>query len=137
MLSTPSPLRSPGLLSFDRKAIFQCLYGGIDDANDPVRPMFPAPVICIREAMEQCIQLISNGRRHGRGGAVYRWQGNPASCITFLSEQAFAPQNTRFWIRRRVWFQFTVGEDKPPMLSVDNRGKGVLSMDCSAKRSPL
>ena len=51
--------------------------------------------------------------------------------------QAFAPQNTRFWSRRRVWFQFTVGEDKPPMLSVDNRGKGVLSMDCSAKRSPL
>ena len=64
-------------------------------------------------------------------------QGLPASCITFLSEQAFAPQNTRFWSRRRVWFQFTVGEDKPPMLSVDNRGKGVLSMDCSAKRSPL
>ena len=63
--------------------------------------------------------------------------GTPASCITFLSEQAFAPQNTRFWSRRRVWFQFTVGEDKPPMLSVDNRGKGVLSMDCSAKRSPL
>ena len=61
----------------------------------------------------------------------------PASCITFLSEQAFAPQNTRFWSRSRVWFQFTVGEDKPPMLSVDNRGKGVLSMDCSAKRSPL
>ena len=61
----------------------------------------------------------------------------PASCITFLSEQAFAPQNRRFWSRRRVWFQFTVGEDKPPMLSVDNRGKGVLSMDCSAKRSPL
>ena len=61
----------------------------------------------------------------------------PASCITFLSEQAFAPQNTRFWSRRRVWFQFTVGEDKAPMLSVDNRGKGVLSMDCSAKRSPL
>ena len=61
----------------------------------------------------------------------------PASCKTFLSEQAFAPQNTRFWSRRRVWFQFTVGEDKPPMLSVDNRGKGVLSMDCSAKRSPL
>ena len=61
----------------------------------------------------------------------------PASCITFLSEQAFAPQNTRFWSRRRVWFQFPVGEDKPPMLSVDNRGKGVLSMDCSAKRSPL
>ena len=61
----------------------------------------------------------------------------PASCITFLSEQAFAPQNTRFWSRRRVWFQFTVGEDKPPMLSVGNRGKGVLSMDCSAKRSPL
>ena len=27
-----------------------------------------------------------------------------------------------------MWFQFTVGEDKPPMLSVDNRGKGVLSM---------
>ena len=42
--------------------------------------------------------------------------GEPASCITFLSEQAFAPQNTRFWSRRRVWFQFTVGEDKPPML---------------------
>ena len=63
--------------------------------------------------------------------------GYPASCITFLSEQAFAPQNTRFWSRRRVWFQFTVGEDKAPMLSVDNRGKGVLSMDCSAKRSPL
>ena len=61
----------------------------------------------------------------------------PASCITFLSEQAFAPQNTRYWSRRRLWFQFTVGEDKPPMLSVDNRGKGVLSMDCSAKRSPL
>ena len=61
----------------------------------------------------------------------------PASCITFLSEQAFAPQNTRFWSRSRVWFQFTVGEDKPPMLSVDNRGKGVLSMDCSAKRSPF
>ena len=61
----------------------------------------------------------------------------PASCITFLSEQAFAPQNTRSWSRSRVWFQFTVGEDKPPMLSVDNRGKGVLSMDCSAKRSPL
>ena len=61
----------------------------------------------------------------------------PASCITFLSEQAFAPQNTMFWSRSRVWFQFTVGEDKPPMLSVDNRGKGVLSMDCSAKRSPL
>ena len=61
----------------------------------------------------------------------------PASCITFLSEQAFAPQNTRFWSRSRVWFQFTVGEDKPPMLSVHNRGKGVLSMDCSAKRSPL
>ena len=61
----------------------------------------------------------------------------PASCITFLSEQAFAPQNTRFWSRSRVWFQFTVGEDKPPMLSGDNRGKGVLSMDCSAKRSPL
>ena len=61
----------------------------------------------------------------------------PASCITFLSEQAFAPQNTRFWSRRRVWFQFTVGEDKPPMLSVGNRGKGVLSMDCSAKRSPF
>ena len=59
------------------------------------------------------------------------------SCITFLSEQAFAPQNTRFWSVSRVWFQFTVGEDKPPMLSVDNRGKGVLSMDCSAKRSPL
>ena len=66
-----------------------------------------------------------------------RGKGVPASCITFLSEQAFAPQNTRFWSRRRVWFQFTVGEDKPPMLSVDNRGKGVLSMDCSAKRSPL
>ena len=65
------------------------------------------------------------------------FQGEPASCITFLSEQAFAPQNTRFWSRRRVWFQFTVGEDKAPMLSVDNRGKGVLSMDCSAKRSPL
>ena len=65
------------------------------------------------------------------------FQHFPASCITFLSEQAFAPQNTRFWSRRRVWFQFTVGEDKPPMLSVDNRGKGVLSMDCSAKRSPL
>ena len=65
-----------------------------------------------------------------------RW-GRPASCITFLSEQAFAPQNTRFWSRRRVWFQFTGGEDKPPMPSVDNRGKGVLSMDCSAKRSPL
>ena len=69
------------------------------------------------------------------------WEGIPphvpARCITFLSEQAFAPQNTRFWSRRRVWFQFTVGEDKPPMLSVDNRGKGVLSMDCSAKRSPL
>ena len=64
-------------------------------------------------------------------------QDVPASCITFLSEQAFAPQNTRFWSRRRVWFQFTVGEDKPPMLSVDNRGKGVSSMDCSAKRSPL
>ena len=48
----------------------------------------------------------------------------PASCITFLSEQAFAPQNTRSWSRSRVWFQFTVGEDKPPMLSVDNRGKG-------------
>ena len=64
-------------------------------------------------------------------------QSEPASCITFLSEQAFAPQNTRFWSRSRVWFQFTVGEDKPPMLSVDNRGKGVLSMDCSAKRSPL
>ena len=64
-------------------------------------------------------------------------KAKPASCITFLSEQAFAPQNTRFWSRRRVWFQFTVGEDKPPMLSVDNRGKGVLSMDCSAKRSPL
>ena len=61
----------------------------------------------------------------------------PASCITFLSEQAFALQNTRFWSRSRVWFQFTVGEDKPPMLSVDNRGKGVLRMDCSAKRSPL
>ena len=61
----------------------------------------------------------------------------PASCITFLSEQAFAPQNTRFWSRRRVWFPFTGGEDKPPMPSVDNRGKGVLSMDCSAKRSPL
>ena len=61
----------------------------------------------------------------------------PASCITFLSEQAFAPQNTRFWSRSRVWFQFTVGEDKPPLLSVDNRGKGVLSMDCSAKRSPF
>ena len=27
-----------------------------------------------------------------------------------------------------MWFQFTVGEDKPPMLSVDNRGKGVLSI---------
>ena len=65
------------------------------------------------------------------------WWRTPASCITFPSEQAFAPQNTRFWSRRRVWFQFTVGEDKPPMLSVDNRGKGVLSMDCSAKRSPL
>ena len=64
-------------------------------------------------------------------------EDEPASCITFLSEQAFAPQNKRFRIRRRVWFQFTVGEDKPPMLSVDNRGKGVLSMDCSAKRSPL
>ena len=64
-------------------------------------------------------------------------ENRPASCITFLSEQAFAPQNTRFWSRSRVWFQFTVGEDKPPMLSVDNRGKGVLSMDCSAKRSPL
>ena len=38
-------------------------------------------------------------------------QGSPASCITFLSEQAFAPQNTRFWSRSRVWFQFTVGED--------------------------
>ena len=66
-----------------------------------------------------------------------RRQHLPASCITFLSEQAFAPQNTRFWSRRRVWFQFTVGEDEPPMLSVDNHGKGVLSMDCSAKRSPL
>ena len=64
-------------------------------------------------------------------------QSGPASCITFLSEQAFALQNTRFWSRSRVWFQFTVGEDKPPMLSVDNRGKGVLRMDCSAKRSPL
>ena len=64
-------------------------------------------------------------------------ESNPASCIFFLSEQAFAPQNTRFWIRRCVWFRFTVGEDKPPMLSVDNRGKGVLSMDRCAKRSPL
>ena len=72
--------------------------------------------------------------RHFRGDET---GDKPASCITFLSEQAFAPQNTRFWSRRRVWFQFTVGEDKPPMLSVDNRGKGVLSMDCSAKRSPL
>ena len=72
-----------------------------------------------------------------QGGVVSPTLSNPASCITFLSEQAFAPQNTRFWSRRRVWFQFTVGEDKPPMLSVDNRGKGVLSMDCSAKRSPL
>ena len=69
--------------------------------------------------------------------SLYGTEDQPASCITFLSEQAFAPQNTRFWSRRRVWFQFTVGEDKPPMLSVDNRGKGVLSMDCSAKRSPL
>ena len=68
---------------------------------------------------------------------VENYPCKPASCITFLSEQAFAPQNTRFWSRRRVWFQFTVGEDKPSMLSVDNRGKGVLSMDCSAKRSPL
>ena len=71
------------------------------------------------------------------GEAVASPECIPASCITFLSEQAFAPQNTRFWSRSRVWFQFTVGEDKPPMLSVDNRGKGVLSMDCSAKRSPL
>ena len=61
----------------------------------------------------------------------------PASCITFLSEQAFAPQNTRFSSRRRVRFKFTVGEDKPPTLPVDNRGKDVLSMDCSAMRSPL
>ena len=38
-----------------------------------------------------------------------RIQDRPASCITFLSEQAFAPQNTRFWSRSRVWFQFTVG----------------------------
>ena len=68
---------------------------------------------------------------------LFQVPSEPASCITFLSEQAFAPQNTRFWSRRRVWFQFTGGEDKPPMPTVDNRGKGVLSMDCSAKRSPL
>ena len=79
---------------------------------------------------------ISPPRTH-KGVAKLFQQHVPASCITFLSEQAFAPQNTRFWSRSRVWFQFTVGEDKPPMLSVDNRGKGVLSMDCSAKRSPL
>ena len=72
-----------------------------------------------------------------RNPCTLRALHTPASCITFLSEQAFAPQNTRFWSVSRVWFQFTVGEDKPPMLSVDNRGKGVLSMDCSAKRSPL
>ena len=79
----------------------------------------------------------SSYRRRWNRGRSGPCSDSPASCITFLSEQAFAPQNTRFWSRRRVWFQFTVGEDKPPMLSVDNRGKGVLSMDCSAKRSPL
>ena len=31
-------------------------------------------------------------------------------------------------------FKFTVGEDKPPTLPVDNRGKDVLSMDGSAMR---
>ena len=78
VLSPPSPLRSLGLPSFGRKAIFQCLYGAVYGANDPILPMLPVSVICIREAMEQCIQLISNGRRHGRGGAVYWWQGNLA-----------------------------------------------------------
>ena len=78
VLSTPLPLRSDGLSSFGRKAIFQCLYGGIYDANDPFPPMLPVPVIRVREAMKQCIQLISNGRRHGRDGAVYWWQGNLA-----------------------------------------------------------
>ena len=90
-----------------------------------------------KHGVKQVDRLLSN-----QGVDVWEFFGYwipylPASCITFLSEQAFAPQNTRFWSRSRVWFQFTVGEDKPPMLSVDNRGKGVLSMDCSAKRSPL
>ena len=89
---------------------------------------------------EQILAALESKLRSGGPKSVVANKGYkryPASCITFLSEQAFAPQNTRFWSRRRVWFQFTVGEDKPPMLSVDNRGKGVLSMDCSAKRSPL
>ena len=84
-----------------------------------------------------CIDRTSCWGRKRRVSLTFRSQSEPASCIIFLSEQAFAPQNTRFWSRRRLWFQFTVGKDKPPMLSVDNRGKGVLSMDCSAKRSPL
>ena len=32
-----------------------------------------------------------------------------------------------------MWFQFTVGKDKPPMLSVTIVARGVLSMDCSCK----
>ena len=84
-------------------------------------------------------ELLLSWSHRALDGLFPNWytDSKPASCITFLSEQAFAPQNTRFWSRSRVWFQFTVGEDKPPMLSVDNRGKGVLSMDCSAKRSPF
>ena len=106
--------------------------------NDPkFSAYFLKTVLAKRSSDKAAVPGVNRNDLHRLSVRVTRDTGKPASCITFLSEQAFAPQNTRFWSRRRVWFQFTVGEDKPPMLSVDNRGKGVLSMDCSAKRSPL
>ena len=122
------------ILSFEE--LSRSLYeraGSLTIADTPGGPQFEVHISGERSKGITNMQIFCFDLMLTRIGT----QRKPASCITFLSEQAFAPQNTRFWIRRRVWFQFTVGEDKPPMLSVDNRGKGVLSMDCSAKRSPL
>ena len=46
-------------------------------------------------------------------------ESNPASCIFFLSEQAFAPQNTRFWIRRCVWFRSP--DTESPSVRINHR----------------
>ena len=66
----------------------------------------------LAEAGETCLSYQGNVRQDNAivaGKKTLRELTEPASCITFLSEQAFAPQNTRFWSRSRVWFQFTVG----------------------------
>ena len=136
---------TPGIGAFDVRLVYNDEFPGDTDVDDPDSRARPPPVRIRTYGIETCYgywvaaPFIDDVDEVLRQAATskHAFLNRPASCITFLSEQAFAPQNTRFWSRRRVWFQFTVGEDKPPMLSVDNRGKGVLSMDCSAKRSPL